>query len=92
MDNIDLHSLKVLNTIFETGSLSHTAARLEVSQPAVSITLSKLRKHFDDPLFVRIGTRMQPTRQALGIIGNVQASIAAMEATLNYRIAFARFP
>ncbi len=88
MDNIDLHSLKVLNTIFETGSLSHTAAKLEVSQPAVSITLSKLRKHFDDPLFVRIGTRMQPTRQALGIIGNVQASIAAMEATLNYRIAF----
>jgi DNA-binding transcriptional LysR family regulator len=88
VDNIDLHSLKVLNTIFETGSLSHTAARLEVSQPAVSITLSKLRKHFDDPLFVRIGTRMQPTRQALGIIGNVQASIAAMEATLNYRIAF----
>jgi hypothetical protein len=88
LDNIDLHSLKVLSAIFETGSLSHTAARLEVSQPAVSITLSKLRKHFDDQLFVQVGTRMQPTPQALGMIDNVKASIAAMEATLNYRVAF----
>lgn len=88
MDNIDLHALRILDEIFKTKSLSRTADRLEVSQPAISIALGKLRRHFNDPLFVRIGNEMHPTPQTDGMIDSVRASIANLEATLGYRLSF----
>ncbi len=88
MENIDLHSLRVLYEIYKSGSLSRTAERLEVSQPAISLTLAKLRKRFDDPLFVRLGHEMRPSPMTDGLIHSVRESIVALEATLNYRVTF----
>lgn len=88
MQNIDLHSLRVLDEIHKTGSLSRTADRLGLSQPAISIALAKLRKHFDDQLFVRVGNEMRATPQTEGMIEGLRASISALEATLNYRLSF----
>jgi DNA-binding transcriptional LysR family regulator len=86
--NLDLHTLRVLEEIFQTGSLSRTAQHLEVSQPAISMALARLRQHFGDPLFVRVGHTMRPTPQAEGIRADVAGLIARMEATLNYRVSF----
>lgn len=88
LSNIDLHTLRVLEEIFTTGSLSRTADRLELSQPAVSMTLAKLRRHFDDKLFVRVGNEMKPTLQAEGMRDAVTTAISAIETTLNYRNVF----
>ncbi len=88
MENIDLHALRVLHEIYKSGSLSRTADRLQVSQPAISLTLAKLRKRFDDPLFVRMGNEMRPSPMADGLIQSVRDSIVSLEATLNFRVTF----
>jgi DNA-binding transcriptional LysR family regulator len=38
--------------------------RSNISQPTGSLLLKKLRDHFADPLFVRVGQRMMPTPRA----------------------------
>lgn len=88
MLNIDFHMLLVLEEIFKTGSLSRTADRLQVSQPAISMALAKLRKHFDDQLFVRVGNEMRPTPQADAIRSGVLNSIAALEQMMTCRVTF----
>ena len=40
---------------------------LDVTQPALSKTLARLRRYFDDPLFVRVSHRMEPTPKALAL-------------------------
>lgn len=88
MKNLDLQMLRVLDEIYKTRSLSRTANRMGLTQPAVSMILARLRAHFEDPLFVRVGHEMQPTAQAEGMREHVRASIAALESTLNYRVRF----
>lgn len=88
LQNVDLQTLRVLQEIFKTGSLSRTADRFGLTQPAVSMILGKLRGHFDDKLFVRVGNEMRPTAQAEGLRDAVSAAISAIESTLNYRSIF----
>jgi hypothetical protein len=52
------------SALFRLGNVSPAAEALNVSQPTGSLLLKKLREHFDDPLFVRIGQRMVPTPRA----------------------------
>lgn len=88
MYNIDIRSLRVLDGIFKTRSISRTAEQLELTQPAISMTLAKLRDHFQDRLFVRVGHEMTPTAQAEGMRIHVLSAIASLEAVLRYREAF----
>jgi DNA-binding transcriptional LysR family regulator len=88
MANIDLHALRVFEEIYRTGSLSKTADKLGLTQPAISIALAKLRRHFDDPLFVRVGNAMKPTPQAEAMREGVHAAIEALEGALSYRLKF----
>jgi DNA-binding transcriptional LysR family regulator len=88
MKNIDLHALRLLDEIYKTGSFSRTADRLGLTQPAVSLALVKLRTHFDDAMFVRVGNAMHPTPQMEGMIEGVRMAIKQLDATLNYRLEF----
>jgi DNA-binding transcriptional LysR family regulator len=60
----DLNLLRVLAALLETGAVSEAARRLGLSQPATSAALARLRRHLDDPILVRNGNRMEPTRFA----------------------------
>ena len=62
--NLDARALEVLLRVLETGSVSAAAVRTGVSQSAVSHTLERLRTQFGDPLFVRAGRGITPTRRA----------------------------
>ena len=53
MLDIDLRLLNVFDEIYKTRSVSRAADILGLGQPKVSIALSRLRKRFDNPLFVR---------------------------------------
>ncbi|MFT3721884.1 LysR family transcriptional regulator [Pseudorhodoferax sp.] len=64
---IDLNLLPTLQAILEEGNLSRAAVALGVSQPAISQSLSKLREHFGDELFVRSGKVLLPTPRALAL-------------------------
>lgn len=61
---LDGRALKTFITVLEEESVSKAAARLKVTQSAVSHTLDKLRSVFDDPLFVRSGRGISPTTKA----------------------------
>ena len=66
----DLNFLYLVDALYREGSVSGAARRLNLTQPAVSHALSRLRERFADQLFVRSGAGMTPTplgeRVALG--------------------------
>lgn len=64
---IDLNLLLILDAMFDLGSTTLVAQRLQISQPTVSFSLAKLRETFGDELFVRHGASMEPTARAEAI-------------------------
>lgn len=61
---IDLNLLVVLRVLLDTRSVTRTAERLSMSQPAVSRALAKLRTQLDDKLLVKGAGGMMPTQRA----------------------------
>ncbi|WP_290051557.1 LysR substrate-binding domain-containing protein [Amycolatopsis solani] len=67
LSNLDLNLLVSLDVLLEERSVTRAAARLGLSQPALSGALARLRRHFDDPLLIRSGntSELSPLAQAL---------------------------
>lgn len=59
--SLDLNLLKALESLLDEVSVGRAAIRVSLSQPAMSHALKRLRTLLDDPLLVRVGTRMQLT-------------------------------
>ena len=68
LTNFDFRLLAVIKELHRTRSVSQVAERLELTQSAISMSLAKLRRYFDDPLFVRTSQGMEPTPRAVQII------------------------
>jgi len=81
--NIDLNLLVVFQHLLEERNISAVARRLDVSQPAVSNALRRLRTVLGDELFVRTGQGMQPTPQAERLGGPVGEALALLSHTLD---------
>ncbi|HVI52473.1 MAG TPA: LysR family transcriptional regulator [Candidatus Sulfotelmatobacter sp.] len=80
--SLDLNLLKTLDTLLDEGSVTRAAARLALTQPAVSGMLTRLRESFDDPLFVRSRRGIVPTQRALDLAGPVKLVLSEIEALL----------
>ena len=65
--HIDLNLLVVFEALIQERNLTRAAEKLSVGQPAVSASLLRLRALFNDPLFERLGRKMQPTPRAFEI-------------------------
>lgn len=63
--SLDLNLLVVLDVLLDERNVTRAAEKLNVSQPAMSAALSRLREHFNEPLLVLHGKRMVPTPAAL---------------------------
>jgi len=61
---IDLNLLVVFDMLLRLHNVSRAAEVLDMSQPAVSFALNKLRAMFDDPLFIRASRGLRPTPRA----------------------------
>ncbi len=72
LDAVSLRLLRLFETVFRTRNLSRAADELNSSQPSVSLSLARLRRHFDDALFVRVGATMAPTPRAEELIAGVR--------------------
>ncbi len=72
----DLNLLVALHALLRERHVSRAAARIGVSQPAMSRALARLRDMFDDPLLVRVKAGMQPTPRALDLYPQVEAILA----------------
>ncbi|EJM62272.1 LysR family transcriptional regulator [Pseudomonas sp. KB_15] len=65
--SIDLNLLVVFEALIQERNVSRAAEKLALGQPAVSGALGRLRALFNDPLFKRIGHKMEPTARALQV-------------------------
>lgn len=70
---LDLNLLYIAESLFRTLNVSKTAVELGMSQSAVSHALTKLRDHFDDPLFVRVSKGMAPTALAKELRSSIES-------------------
>ncbi|MDR5752612.1 MULTISPECIES: LysR family transcriptional regulator [unclassified Caballeronia] len=64
MQPIDFNLLLALDALLTDGSVTGAADRLNVSVPAMSRTLNRIREMVGDPLFVRAGRGLVPTPRA----------------------------
>ncbi len=87
--DIELRDLEVLEVLLREHSLTRAAKVLDVTQPALSKTLARLRRYFSDPLFVRAGLRMEPTAKALELSGSIGAILARVRALRSEHVVFA---
>jgi DNA-binding transcriptional LysR family regulator len=78
----DFNLLKALDALLDERSVTGAAERLSLTQPAVSGILTRLREHFDDPLFVRAQRSIVPTSRALQLAGPVKQLLADVDAML----------
>ncbi|KPL67153.1 LysR family transcriptional regulator [Erythrobacter sp. SG61-1L] len=70
---LDLNLLVALDVLLQERSVSRAAERLNLSQPALSAALAKLRDFFGDPLLVAQGRRMIPTAEALAMQAELES-------------------
>ncbi|MGF1721344.1 LysR family transcriptional regulator [Vibrio kyushuensis] len=82
MKNTELNLIPIFVAIYEEKSLSKAAARLEISQPAVSKALARLRDVYDDSLFHRASNGVQPTSFATDIYPALAVSLKNFQSTL----------
>jgi DNA-binding transcriptional LysR family regulator len=79
---LDLNLLRVFDAVLRGRSVTAAAAQLELTQPAVSNALARLRGAFDDALFLRTPQGMAPTPFARELAEPVRQALALLEAAL----------
>jgi len=79
----NLRQLEVFSVLMETGSVSETAKRLHVTQPAVSKTLATLEEAVGLSLFHRVHGRIVPTTDAERLNSEVEGVFAQMDSLVS---------
>jgi DNA-binding transcriptional LysR family regulator len=80
--SFDLNLLVVLHTLISERSVSNTAKKLNLSQPATSAALKRLRVALGDRLLVRDGLQMVLTPRAEELLAPLEAILGEIERTL----------
>ena len=73
---LDLNLLVALDALLSECSVSRAAERLCLGQSAASSALGRLREHFNDPLLVQVGRRLEPTALGLELLPKVREALA----------------
>jgi DNA-binding transcriptional LysR family regulator len=84
----DLNLLRLLVVLHRTRSVSKAAEELNLSQPATSLALSRLRKAVGDVLFVRTPAGMLPTPRCSELVPAAETALAGIDTTVLRRSAF----
>jgi DNA-binding transcriptional LysR family regulator len=85
---LDLKLLQCFAVLMAERSVSRAAARLNLSQPAMSHALGRLRALFDDPLLLKGHGHMTPTARALELEPQVREVISGTERLTHRPAAF----
>ena len=88
MAKLDLGWLGVFVEVYKTQSVSRAAQHLGLEQASASITLGKLRRYFNDPLFTRTSQGMAPTPRAIALYPDLAEVLLRIEKTSGAREAF----
>ena len=72
---LDLNLLPALEALLRRRNVTHAAAEVGLSQPAMSRALARLRETFGDPLLIRAGGGLAPTPLARSLAPKVGAAL-----------------
>jgi DNA-binding transcriptional LysR family regulator len=76
---LDLNLLVALDALLEQRSVTRAAEQLGLSQPALSASLARLRRHFGDELLTRVGNEYRLTPLAGQIRERARAALTGVE-------------
>jgi DNA-binding transcriptional LysR family regulator len=82
LNRIDLNLLVAFEALMDERSVTGAAQRLGLSQSAMSSTLARIRRLFNDPILLRSGRSMVATPVAETLIDPVRATLTQIQATL----------
>jgi DNA-binding transcriptional LysR family regulator len=82
LKDLDLNLLRLFDAVYRARSVSRAAELLDLTQPATSQGLSRLRALLSDPLFVRTGGGVRPTPKAQRLAAPVRQALATLEQAL----------
>lgn len=68
MSKININHLEYLEAILSAGNITRAAETVGIRQSTLSFALSKMREEFNDVLFIKTKSGMEPTRKAVEII------------------------
>src|SRR6266542_2632100 len=88
LTELDLNLLVALEALLVERNVTKAGERIGLSQPGMSAALSRLRRHFDDELLVRVGRDYELTPLAQELCGPLEELIADMERVLDQRATF----
>lgn len=81
-NRLDLNLLITLEALLVERNVTKAAARLHLSQPAVSAQLNRLRHVFDDPLLIPVQRGMTPTAKAVELLDPLREALDQVRATV----------
>ncbi|MFQ1002459.1 LysR family transcriptional regulator [Modestobacter sp. SSW1-42] len=76
---LDLNLLVSLDALLQQRSVTRAAAQMGLSQPALSASLGRLRRHFGDDLLTRVGNEYRLTPLALQLRELVRIALSGAE-------------
>jgi DNA-binding transcriptional LysR family regulator len=79
---LDLNLLVTLEALLVEQNVTKAAARLHLSQPAVSAQLNRLRSLFDDPLLIPAQRGMTPTAKAIELLDPLRQALDQVRAAV----------
>lgn len=85
LNELDLNLFRTFDAIYEAGNLTRAGEVVGLSQPAMSNALARLRRAFDDELFVRTPQGMVPTPVAREMIGPVRQALRLLRDSMQQR-------
>ena len=90
LTRIDLNLLVSLDVLLAECNVTKAAARLHISQPALSAQLARLRDLFGDPLLVPLqkGRGMSPTARAIALHGPLRSALKTLGAVVQTELTF----
>ncbi len=88
LKELNLNHLLTLDAVLRYRNLTRAAEQLEVTQGAISQSLARLRKFFDDKLLVRIGNSMEPTALGSSLQAPLASILARIESDIVVRAGF----
>lgn len=82
ISKIDLNLLIYLDVLLREKNVTRAASQLNITQPAMSNGLKRLRTLFNDPILVRTSDGMVPTERARGLAPSIRKILLELEEAL----------
>ena len=81
--DVDLNLLRLFDAVYRTRNVSRAAEMLDLTQPAASQGLTRLRTLIHDPLFIRAAGGVRPSPKADRLADAVRSALGMLEQALN---------